>query len=172
MILKAFKEKSNQKFIDKTLSMRVDRPSSEKVESIGVLLNHSEYCDYDKINSFLDELEIPQTKRNFFTFSEETKGEHTQWDNIFTPKDFGWRGKLKNVELQNFTETNFDVLICYFLADNNELKQIAAMSKANLKVGISDLDERLYDLMIDVDTKNFDVFKKELKKYLNVLNKL
>ena len=87
-------------------------------------------------------------------------------------KRFGWNGKLKNIDLQNFTDTKFDVLICYFLAEENELKQIAAMSMANFKVGISNRDERLYDLIIDVKPKDFEIFKIELKKYLTILNKI
>ncbi|SHH77152.1 DUF6913 domain-containing protein [Winogradskyella jejuensis] len=172
MILKAFKEKSNQKFVDKTLSNRNVIAKLKKAESIGVLLNYSEYCDYDVINSFLDKLDITSAKRKIFTYISDKNTEHSQWDNVFTAKDFGWKGKLKNSDLKNFTETNFDVLICYFLANDNELKQIAAMSSADLKVGISNTDERLYDLIIDVDTKNFDVFKTELKKYLTILNKI
>jgi len=79
---------------------------------------------------------------------------------------------LKHKDLFYFTETPFDVLICYFLAEDNELKQIAAMSNANFKVGISNEDDRLYDLIIDINTKNFEIFTKELKKYLTILNKI
>ena len=79
---------------------------------------------------------------------------------------------MKHKDLFYFTETPFDVLICYFLAKDNELKQIAAMSNANFKVGISNEDDRLYDLIIDINTKNFEIFTKELKKYLTILNKI
>jgi hypothetical protein len=46
------------------------------------------------------------------------------------------------------------------------------MSMANFKVGISSRDERLYDLIIYVDNKDFKIFKDELKKYLTILNKI
>lgn len=172
MILKVFKEKSNQKFVEKTLSQRKVITGSNKVSSVGVLLNHSEFRNYDTVHKFLDSLEINSINRKFFTFSSTGDVGLSNWERIFTAKDFGWNGKLKNPELQNFTETNFDVLICYFLEITPELKQIAAASKANFKVGISNVDERLFDLMINVPIKNFDIFKKELKKYLTILNKL
>ena len=172
MFLKVFKEKSNQKFIDKRLLNRDVSVNSAKVVSVGMLLNDSEYCDYEEVNTFLNEIGIASTKREFFTFSKSKEATHNNWDAVFTPKDFGWRGKLKREALFDFTETKFDVLICYFLAEDKELKQIAAMSNANLKVGISIKDERLYDLIIDVSTKNFEIFKKELKKYLTILNKI
>ena len=172
MILKAFKEKSNQKYINKTLSNRSAEVSTDKIKSVGVLLNDSEYCDYEKIEAFFNALGILSSKCNFYTFSKLNPENHNQWDAVYSPKDFGWNGKLKNIDLQNFTDTKFDVLICYFLAEENELKQIAAMSKANFKVGISNIDERLYDLIIDVKPKDFKIFKTELRKYLTILNKI
>ena len=172
MFLKVFKEKSNQKFVDKTLSSRNVIVNRTKVVSAGILLNDSEYFNYEEINAFLDEIGIASTKRKFFTFSKSKETTHNNWDNIFKPTDFGWRGKLKHKDLFYFTETPFDVLICYFLAEDNELKQIAAMSNANFKVGISNEDDRLYDLIIDINTKNFEIFTKELKKYLTILNKI
>ena len=64
------------------------------------------------------------------------------------------------------------MLICYYKRDVLQLNLITAASKANLKVGISRNDERLYDLIIDVALKDINIFKQELKKYLNILNKL
>ena len=91
---------------------------------------------------------------------------------LFTPKDFGWNGKIKNVDLQSFVEKDFDALICFYKQNTIELDLITATSNANFKIGISNKDNRLYDFIIDVNPKNFDVFKTELKKYLTVLNKI
>ena len=60
----------------------------------------------------------------------------------------------------------------YYKNETPELDLITAASKANLKVGLSRKDERLYDLIIDVNPKDIKTFKNELKKYLNILNKL
>ncbi len=64
------------------------------------------------------------------------------------------------------------MLICYYKEQVLQLDLITAASKANLKVGISRTDERLYDLIIDVALRDINIFKQELKKYLNILNKL
>ena len=79
---------------------------------------------------------------------------------------------LKNIDLQSFIDEPYDILICYYKNELLQLNQITAASKANLKVGISRKDERLYDLIIDVSLKEINIFKQELKKYLNILNKL
>ena len=53
-----------------------------------------------------------------------------------------------------------------------ELNLVTAQSKANFKIGLSNNDQRQYDLIIDVKPNEFGLFKKELTKYLTVLNKL
>jgi len=172
MILKAFKEKSNQKFINSVLSKREALADAKPIKTVAVLFNADEYSNYDEFSETLKGLNIQEKNQTFFTFSETETTTHNSWDNVFTKKDFGWKGKLNNNDLQNFTNTRFDVLICYFLAEHTELKQIAAMSKADFKIGISDDDERLYDLMIAVTPNQFQDFKVELKKYLTILNKI
>lgn len=172
MILKVLKEKSNQKFINTILSKRDIKVDTKKAQTIGVIFNAEEYTNYQEFSDFFKELNIQSPKQKFLTFSKTNDTQSLTWDNVYTPKDFGWKGKLKNTELQNFTNSNFDVLICYFIANDIELMQIAAMSKANFKVGISNDDERLYDLTISTKTSNFEVFKHEFKKYLTILKKI
>lgn len=172
MFLKGLKEKSNQKFVNRTLQNRKVLSSNKPIKSVGVILNESEFVDYELFSSFLESLGVASTKQKIVTFLKTKDFEKNTWDETFTPKDFGWKGNLKNASLKDFTEIKFDVLICYYLANDNELNQIAAMSEANFKVGISNEDRRLYDLIIDVDTKDFSIFKTELKKYLTILNKL
>ena len=46
------------------------------------------------------------------------------------------------------------------------------MSKAKFKVGISNEDDRLHDLIIDLPLKNQSTFKVELIKYLKTLKKI
>lgn len=100
--------------------------------------------------------------------NEEALNDHL----TFESKDFGWRGKVVNLELQKFIATNFDVLISYYKSNSTALKLVTALSKADLKIGISNLDERLLDIIFDVEPHQFDTFKNEFKKYLTILNKL
>ena len=52
MILKAFKEKSNQKFINKLVGSRRTQISSKRIESVGIILNMSEYDDFESFRIF------------------------------------------------------------------------------------------------------------------------
>ncbi|SDS54057.1 hypothetical protein SAMN04515667_2405 [Formosa sp. Hel1_31_208] len=172
MILKAFKKKSNQKYINKLLNARRVAVSNTKMKTIGVILNVNEFADFDAFRSFFKSLNIQEAKTKIVAFVDDPKGTNNLWDTYFNPKDFGWKGKINSIDLQTFIDTQFDVLICFYKEHHIELDIIAALSKSNFKVGIMNEDQRLYDLIIDVKPQEFSLFKEELKKYLTVLNKL
>lgn len=172
MIFKVFKEKSNQKFINKLLQARRVGVTNAKVQNIGVLLNLEEYDDFESFRIYFKELGLTSPKSKVTAFVEDEKQITNLWDTYFIPKNFGWKGKITSVDLQSFIDFEFDVLISYYKKDRLETNLITALSKAKFKVGLSGLDERLYDLIIDVPIKDFRTFKFELKKYLTVLRKL
>ncbi|WP_456437656.1 DUF6913 domain-containing protein [Psychroserpens sp.] len=172
MILKAFKANSNQKYINKLLNARQVAVSNMKMNSVGVILNMNEFSDFDAFRNYFKELGILSAKIKVIAFIDDAKNANPLWDTYFNPKDFGWRGKINNVDLQSFIDTKFDVLISYYTKESLELKLITAATKANFKVGLSQDDKRMYDLMIDVNTKQISLFMSELTKYLHVLNKI
>ncbi|MCC1484797.1 DUF6913 domain-containing protein [Winogradskyella immobilis] len=172
MILRAFKEKSNQKYINNLLATRKASVNDNKIITVGVLLNAEEYEDLENFNIFFKSMNLNSPKHKILIYSTLDSVVHNQWDSFFGPKDIGWKGKIKNIDLQSFIDETYDVLISYYKEDILELNQVVAMSKANFKVGISNADERLYDLIIDVKPKQFQLFKTEFVKYLNILNKL
>lgn len=172
MILKAFKEKSNQKYVNKLLATSRATVNSNKVKTVAVLLNANEFHEFEVFRVYFKELGLNSPKHKIIAFTSDDKLEHNKWNTHYSPKDFGWKGKINNVDLQSFINEPYDLLICYYKNELLQLNHIAAASKANMKVGISKKDERLYDLIIDVSLKELNTFKQELKKYLNILNKL
>ena len=172
MIFKAFKEKSNQKYVNKLLSARQAVVDSRKIKSVGVILNTNEFADFEAYRTFLKSIGIKANKIKIIAYAEEETSVNYHWDIYFGPKDFGWKGKINNIELNNFVETEFDALISYYKEEILELNLITAQSKANFKIGLSNNDQRLYDLIIDLKPNEFALFNSELKKYLTVLNKL
>ncbi|WP_299526086.1 hypothetical protein [Winogradskyella sp.] len=172
MILKAFKEKSNQKYVNKLLSARKAAVNTNKVKTIAVLLNADEFIDFEVFRQYFKALSLRSPKHKIVAFTNDDKFVASQWETYFSPKDFGWKGKINNTDLKSFIDEAYDVLISYYKEENLQLNFITAASRANLKVGLSRNDERLYDLIIDVKPKEVDIFKTEFKKYLNILNKL
>jgi hypothetical protein len=172
MFLKVFKDNSNQKYINKLLAARKAAVDSRKISSIGVILNTDEFKDFEAFRTYLKELGVKPNKTKIITFIKDKKDINFHWETYFSPKDFGWKGKINSIELQTFIDTEFDALISFYKDDTLELNSIVAQSKANFKIGLSNTDQRLYDLIIDVKPSQLGVFKDELKKYLTVLNKL
>ncbi len=172
MILKGFKENSNKKHLNKLLSERQLNVTDKKIESLGVILNIDEIDDFDLFRKFATFLKIRDNKLKIIAFSENDKSTLTSWDVCFSPKDFGWNGTVKNVELQTFLDTKYDALISYYTEDVLELKMITAKSIAQLKIGIANSDERMNDLIIKTKLKEFNIFKEETIKYLTILNKI
>tara|TARA_R110002050_G_scaffold74772_5_gene160221 strand:+ start:34301 stop:34828 length:528 start_codon:yes stop_codon:yes gene_type:complete len=172
MILKGFKEKSNKKYLNKLLSKRQVNVTDNKIESLGVILNIDEGDDFEKLRGLAAHLKIRPNKLKIIAFSSSKKNDLSTWDVCFNPKDFGWKDTIKNVELKSFLDIEFDALISFYEEDILELKMLTAVSKAKFKVGVLQADERLNDLIIKTSLKEFNVFKKELFKYLTILNKI
>ena len=172
MFLNRFKRKSNQNYINKILNSRKVSFNDDKIESVGVILNIDEFNEHESLRLFLKHIGVMDNRIKFISFVTDEKSAPNSWDSYFNPKDFGWKGRIKNIELQEFINTKFDALISYYKDDNLELNVVTALSKANFKIGISGNDHRLNDFIIDIKPNQFNVFKKELIKYLKVLNKI
>jgi len=171
MILKGFKEKSNKKYIEKKLKNRILQSSQGKINSLGVIFSKDEKDDFDRFKVLASDLEIKTNRITIIAFTEDEKSESGMWDSVYNPKDFGWKDNVKNQELQQFIDTDFDLLINYYTKENIGLKLITASSKAKMKVGILQTDERFNDLIIKTDIKDIKTFTSELIKYLKILNK-
>ncbi len=172
MILKRFKEKSNQKYINSILNSRKPNVDACKIELVGVIINFDEFNNYEIFRNFFKSIGILENKVKFITFITDDKLTPNSWDAYFNPKNFGWNGKINGVELQEFVGLEFDALISYYKEDNLELNLVTALSKANFKIGISSKDQRLNDFIINVNPNQTEIFKEELIKYLKVLNKI
>nr|WP_303302034.1 hypothetical protein [Flavivirga jejuensis] len=158
--------------MNKLLSERQVNVTDKKIESLGVILNIDEIDDYELFRGLATSLGIHVNKLKIIAFSEDDKDTPTVWDICYNPKDIGWKGVVKNIELQEFLDIKFDALINYYTKDILELKLITAHSKSQFKIGIIQSDERINDLIIKTKIKEFNVFKEEMIKYLTILNKI
>ena len=144
-----------------------------------VLSNFSQLdTQFSPLPDFIDTFERNQTlfskagKIKFIAFLSENDTKLNHWDSYFEKKDFGWNGLINNLDLQEFIDTEFDILISYYKKDNLELNYATACSKANFKVGLSNHNQNLNDIIIDISPNFIDIFGKELEKYLTGLKKI
>jgi len=172
MFLKRFKEKSNQKYINNLLDVNKRQVHDKKIGTVGVIINFQDYNNYDKLRLLFKNIGLNDNRIKFIAFLDDQKEMPNSWDSFFNSKDFGWKGKINNLELNEFIDTKFDALISYYKKDTLELDLVSALSKANFKIGLSNKEPRLFDLIIDIEPKHIDIFQSEVVKYLKVLNKI
>lgn len=172
MFLKAFREKSNKKYLNKLLSQRKVNVDDNKIKSLGVILDFDEIEDFNAFNVLASRLKIHANKIKVIAYTTDLKSHGNSWDSCFNTKDFGWSGDIKNAEMQRFLDEPFDVLISYYNEEHLELKLLTALSKSEFKIGILQSDARLNDIIIKTNINEIDVFSDEVVKYLTVLNKI
>ena len=172
MFIKFLKNRSNRKFIKRAIESRVQSVENKKIESVGVIVNIGEFKQYDKLINILKDYGINENKIKFITYLSDVDSKLNHWDSYFESKDFGWNGVVKNLDLQEFIDSDFDALISYYKNDNLELNYATACSKSFFKIGLSNFDQNLNDFIIDINPNFVDIFGKELKKYLKGLNKI
>ena len=172
MIFKRLKKKSNQKYLNNSLNNRTPLVDERVIQSVGVILNSNEFKNSDQLLSLLRSLDIKENKIKFITFIDDHKSRPNSWDAYFYPENFKWRGNIEGVDLTDFVNESFDMLISYYQINQLELHLVTTLSKAKFKIGISNVDERLHDLIISIDPNQVEIFKKELLKYLKVFNKI
>lgn len=172
MILKGFKEKSIKKKFNTILKTQSVINKDHAVKTVGVIFNIDEVDDFEMFKSLSNSLNVLPNTIQVVAYANNEKDAAFSWNTCFHGNDIGWNGKINNVELDTFVNTEFDLLISYYSADVLRLKLITAYSKAKFKVSIFHFDKRLNDLIIETKINQFDAFKSELVKYLKVFNKI
>lgn len=173
MILKGFREKSNKKYFNKVLTNRKVSSITKPIESLGVILNIDEANNFAELESVQKLLNIKPYSFKIITYSTvEQEGEAMAYP-CFSPKDIGWAGKINHPELELFLNTKFDALISYYFTDILDLKVLTATANADFKIGVlQEEEQRLNDLIINVNPGDLKVFKRELLKYLSILKRI
>lgn len=171
-ILKDFKQKSNKKYLDSIISSRETNVNNSKIKSLGIIFCIDELEDFELFRNLAESIKVRPNRLKIIAYTESLKDAPNFWDTYYHSEDFGWNGKIKNVELQSFLDIEFDALVSYYEKDIVELKLLTAMSKAKFKIGILGSDERLNDFIIKTRLKEFYLFRKELIRYLNILKKI
>lgn len=166
------KRRSIKKRIDQYLSGRDTSSRNTPLRTLGVLVDESLIPDLYIFEDLPEELNVHPNKFRLFSFLEVKKKLPSIRQNQINNKDFSLKGQIKNSNALEFIEYPFDVLVGYYQGRNVFLDQMMAMSKARFKVGFKAGDERLFDLILQQSPADFKLFKKELKKYLQILKKI
>jgi hypothetical protein len=144
----------------------------EKVKTIGLIVDETNFSNTsDLINRLvLDGFSKNDIKVIVYKNKIDTK---QQYDNhTFGYNVMHWNGKISDTTVNEFMQTEFDLLISYYDTEKPLLVLITNNSKSKFKVGFSSIDSKWNHLMINTSVKKHDVFVYELIKYLKILKKI
>jgi len=94
-----------------------------------------------------------------------------QYQQIYNPQEVNFWGRFKG-DMLSFCEPEYDLLINYYNKIDYDFSLISVRAKHKISVGFSGADARINDVVFDFDPKDKDTFKKELLKYMTILNKI
>lgn len=142
------------------------------IKTVGLLVDESYFSQKNELIQELVSNGIQENNIKVIVFRDKIKKNELNTTAVFSNKNLGWNAHFTDQFLNEFVDTNFDLLISYYDQEKASLLLMTHNSKALFKVGFSSIDKRLNHLMINTNAENFKVFAHELFRYLKILNKI
>jgi len=172
MIFNKLKHRSISRHIKKLLSQRSLVTSNDEAKTLVVLTDLDKFYDKSYFLDLAKSLGIAETNYTLLVFSSNKKTIKTYTGSLLTYSKIGWKGVIKDAQLKRLLAEDTDVLINYFKGENIALELASASCNAGFRIGLSQANKKLNDLIVDCKLSETKLFKMEMIKYLKVLNKL
>ncbi|MEE2931713.1 MAG: hypothetical protein VX370_04215 [Bacteroidota bacterium] len=148
----------------------------QDAKSVGILYDATSEEDIKKIKPFVSyffDLK-KDVKALGFVNNKQLSYCHTpklQYD-FFYQKDLNWYYKPQSYIIDNFVQTEYDILINLCDSSCIPIKYLVASSLARFKIGRFEDGYQIYDLMIELNNdKSIEKLMNEIKHYINLINK-
>ena len=145
---------------------------SVSMQTVGLLIDESYFFEKDSLVKEIIANGIVENNIKILVYSDKLKKNEVYSQPTFGAKHLNWNMKINNLEVNDFINEKFNLLISYFDVEKAILLKVTYDSKAEFKVGFSSIDKRLNHLMINTTAENHTVFVHELFRYLKILNKI
>jgi len=157
-------------FVKKSLNDNLNNEKSEvftrNVQTIGLLIDESNFESSEALIKELTLHGIALENIKVVAYREKFKEKEAYSRPTFGKKHINWKAEITESFLNEFVNSEFDLLVSYYDVENIILKLITSQSKAKFKVGFSAVDQRLNRLMISTELGNYKLFVSELFRYL------
>jgi len=177
MFLKGIKDKFKYKSALKFLKKELEKPStnvnrSQGITSIGCIVDLDSFDDANVFFNLVEEFSLRPNSVKIIGYKSYYDKNSPYATPVFSDKDLGWNGDIENSYALEFLSREYDLLINYYNTENLLMQLMSIKTKARMKVGFEQVDNKLNDLIIKASIKDFKTFRKELQKYLIVLNEV
>ncbi len=168
-----FKHKSGEKFLKEELSKTAPSVKRSKgITAIGCIVDLDHFEKPELFFEFVEEYNLRPNAVKIIGYKSYYDKNSPYSTPVFSDKDLGWKGNIENSYALEFLSREYDLLVNYYNEDNLLLQLMTVKTRARVKVGFNDVDQKLNDLILTLSLKEFKTFKLELKKYLRVLNEI
>ncbi|WP_405382428.1 DUF6913 domain-containing protein [Maribacter sp. LLG6340-A2] len=168
-----FKQKSGRKLL-KQLSVKPVVVTREKkgIRSLGCIVDLDRFQKSEVFFQFQEEFSLRPNAVKIIGYKRLYDKNSPYATPVFSDKDLGWNGEIANSYAHEFLGREYDLLVNYYDEDSLLLNLMTVKTKARLKVGFKEVGPLYNDLIIDTPLKDFQIFKKELKKYLGIFKEI
>ncbi|MBP6180814.1 hypothetical protein [Flavobacterium sp.] len=172
MFLNYVKDFSVKKILKNSLHNVKSSSLSTSIQTVGLLIDSSYFSEKEALIDELIANGIFESNIKVIVYKDKFKKNDVDTHPVFGTKDLNWKGDITDLQVNDFVNEKFDLLINYYDVEKAILMVVTHNSKAQFKVGFSSIDKRLNHLMINTNAENYKVFIHELFRYLKILNKL
>lgn len=157
-------------FVKKSLNVNLNNEKSgvftKNIQTIGLLIDESFFESSEALIKEITLQGIALENIKVLAYREEFKEKEAYPRPTFGKKHINWNGEITESFLNEFINSEFDLLLSYYDVENIFLMLITSKSKAKFKIGFSAVDQNLSRLMINTELGNYKLFVSELFRYL------
>mgnify|MGYP003578496624 FL=1 len=169
MFLNYTKEFFVKKSLKNNLGNDKNEVFSKNVQTVGLLIDESNFTQSEVLIKELELHGIASENIKIAAYTGKFDKKETYLRPTFGKKHINWKGEITEDFLNEFINTEFDILLSYYNVENIFLMMITKQSKAKFKVGFSSVDNNLNRWMIHTELENYKLFVSELFRYLKNL---
>ena len=134
---------------------------------VGCIIDTNLDVDYFQILELIEKIGLKQKDVKIISYSDTAFND--PFSKMRISKDsINFYGKIVSADANEFISYNYDMLINYF-GDNEILTLISSKTNSNFRVGYSESNKNINDIMFSNFFNNFEKFSNELIKYLKFL---
>lgn len=134
---------------------------------VGCIIDTNLDIDYFQILELMEKIGLKQKDVKIISYSDTAFND--PFSKMRISKDsINFYGKIVSADANEFISYDYDLLINYF-GDNEILTLISSKTNSNFRVGYSESNKNINDIMFSNFFNNFEKFSNELIKYLKFL---
>jgi hypothetical protein len=138
------------------------------VKRIGVLFNaNSDSSDLEELRKIVQNLKNEQKSVTLCGWTGQMRPKNVLYNGrqLIFIDDFNWKGAPMSGNALEFLQTDFDLIVTLHRGKTMPLDELASKTCAGIRV-TAEGDEDFYDLVLKSEKKNYSIYFRELKQWL------